>query len=453
MPLSTRNYFMLITSISLEQYIRHNNVRLFIFIIVNCSITNSPHWNFAYVKEEFMKKFTSFMVLSGLMCSIFLLSACKDEAPVQQAPPPPLVTVFEIKAADHPYNTNYQGVTQGSKAVDVRARVDAIITERLYVEGQYVDEGQILFQLERDQYEARVAEANAQYENAKREWNRVRPLYAQNALSQKDRDNAQAAYETAKANLRTAQINLDYCQVTAPVAGYTSKEEVTPGNLVNNGTLLTYVNQTNPLYVNFSVASTEYMRGLQLAAQGRMDIPKDNAYKAKIRLVDGTMFMQEGEVTFVGTQVDQTMGVIQMRATFDNSKGIILPGQYVRIFLEGAVLKNAILIPQKAVLITQKGPLVMVINKDNIVEMRPIQINMPVEQMYLLDGGLKDGERIVLEGLVKARAGQPVTIADPNAQKSTQGAGAAPKTQETKVANDNKESVSQESKQESAPAK
>ncbi len=369
-----------------------------------------------------MKNFIRLSVLGLIFCNTLLMFGCKEEQ-VQKAPPPPLVSAFEIKTADYPFNTNYQGVTQGSKAVDVLARVQAIIKERLYTEGQYVEEGQMLFQLERDQYEARVAEANAQYENALREWNRIRPLYAKNAVSQKDRDNAQAAYETAKANLRTAQINLDYCQVVAPVSGYTSKEQVTVGNLVNNGTLLTFVNQTNPFYVNFSIASTEYMRMLQLAVQGRMEIPKDNAYKAKIRLVDNTMYMEEGQVTFVGTQVDQTMGVIQMRATFDNSNNIILPGQYVRIFLEGAMLKNAILIPQKAVLITQQGPLVMVINKDNIIEMRPIKITMPVEQMYLLEDGLKDGERIVLDGLVKSRPGQPVTVQDPNtAQGAGQGA-------------------------------
>ncbi len=386
-----------------------------------------------------MKKFINFFSIGIIVFGTLFLTACKEDQAAPAAPPPPLVSVYEVKVQDFPYNINYQGVTQGSKAVDVRARVEAIIVDRLYTEGQYVEEGQILFQLERDQYEARVAEANAQFENASREWNRIRPLYAQNAVSQKDRDNALAAFETAKANLRTAQINLDYCQVTAPVAGFTSKEEVTAGNLVNNGTLLTYVNQTNPLYVNFSIASTEYMRAQQLAVQGRMSIPKNNAFTAKIRLVDGTMYMKEGKVTFVGTQVDQTMGVIQMRATFDNSNGIILPGQYVRIFLEGAVLKNATLIPQKCVLITQKGALVMVVNKDNIIEMRPIKINMPVEQMYLLDDGLKDGDRIVLEGLVKARPGQPVTVADPNAKPAPQGAGKAPEQAQNATQTDSTE--------------
>ncbi len=367
-----------------------------------------------------MKTLVNFFMVSVVSCGVLLLAACGDDK-AQQAPPPPMVSAYEIKVADHPYNTNYQGVTQGNRAVDVRARVQAIIEKRLYTEGQYVEQGQLLFQLERDQYEARVQEANAQYENAKREWNRIRPLYAKNAVSQKDRDNAQAGYETAKANLRTAQINLDYCQVVSPVSGYTSKEEVTVGNLVNNGTLLTYVNQTDPFYVNFSIASTEYMRMQQLAVQGRMEIPKNNAYSANIRLVDGAMYMEEGEVTFVGTQVNQTMGVIQMRATFKNSNNIILPGQYVRIFLEGAVLKNAILIPQKSVLITQQGSVVMVIGKDNIIEMRPVKITMPVDQSYLLEDGLKEGERIVLDGLVKARPGSPVTIEDKDAKKAEQG--------------------------------
>ncbi len=368
-----------------------------------------------------MKNLGNFFIMSVIICGSLLLGACSDDG-ADQGPPPPMVSAFDVKAQDHPYNTDYQGVTQGSMAVDVRARVSAIIEKRLYSEGQYVEEGQLLFQLERDQYEARYQEANAQFENAKREWNRIRPLYEKNAVSQKDRDNAQAAYETAKANLRTAQINLDYCQVTSPVSGYTSKEEVTVGNLVNSGTLLTYVNKTNPFYVNFSVASTEYMSMLQLATQGRLSIPENNAYTAKIRLVDGTEYMHSGKLTFVGTQVNQSMGVVQMRATFDNTNNIVLPGQYVRIFLEGAVLKNAILIPQKCVIITQQGPLVMVINKDNIIEMRPIKITMPVDQLYLLEGGLKDGERIVLDGLVKSRPGQPVSIQDKSAAGGPQGA-------------------------------
>lgn len=231
----------------------------------------------------------------------------------------------------------------------------------------FVKQGQLLFQLERDQYEAKVQQAQAQFNNAEREWKRIRPLYEKNAVSQKERDNARAAYESAKAELRQARINLDYCQVTAPVSGYSSKENFTPGNLVGNNSLLTYVNQTDPMYIDFSIAAPERMRRQQLAAAGRLRFPDDGHYKAQLRLLDGSMYKGEGEVTFIDSQVQPSTGVIKARAVFANADGHIMPGQYVRLFMEGDVLTNAVLIPQKCVLLTQKGALVMALDKDNKV--------------------------------------------------------------------------------------
>ena len=365
-----------------------------------------------------MKTATRLTLLAFVCCGVFL-TACSQEKKVQQAPPPPLVTVFNVQAKDQPYPAEYQGITQGSKAVEVRARVEALIQKRMYTEGDYVKEGQILFQLERDQYEARLQDAAAQLDRSKREWDRIRPLYEKNAVSQKDRDNARAAFETAQANLRTAQINLGYCQVTSPVAGYTGKEQVTPGNLVSNNSLLTTVNQTDPLYVNFSIAGPDYMRRQQLAADGRLDIPE--TYTAHIRLVDGALYKTPGQVTFIDTQVDKTTGVIKARAQFENKDDFVLPGQYVRVFLEGATLKNAVLIPQKCVLMTQMGTLVMVVGEGNVVQPRPVKLNVAIGENYLVDEGLKGGERIVLEGLVKSRPGAPVRIED-KAPQGAQGA-------------------------------
>ncbi len=380
-----------------------------------------------------MKKHMVLHLFCVSLLAMTLLTGCKEEQEQAKKMPPPLVTTFTIKAEDHDYKMNFQGITQGSKAVEIRARVQAIIEKRLYTEGDYVQEGQVLFQLEKDQYEARLNEATAQLKQAEREWNRVRPLYAKNAVSQKERDAALAAYESAKANERIAQINLDYCEVTSPVSGFTGQEQVTPGNLANNGTLLTHVNQTDPLYVYFAFAGTEYMRHAQWAKEGRLTIPQNNAYKANIRLVDGSMYPLDGVVTFVDTKVNPSTGAVQSRAEFTNKDGIILPGQYVRIFLEGAVLKDAILIPQKAVLTTQKGTLVMIVNEQNIVEMRPIKIGTSIGQMYLIDEGLKAGEKIVLDGLVKARPGQPVTLGPPpaadGAQKGPQGAKDTPQAE------------------------
>lgn len=360
-----------------------------------------------------------------LILALALMGCLSDKEQQQQgAAPPPLVVVHTIVARDTPYPAEYQAITQGSRAVEVRARVQAVIEKRLYTEGDYVKEGQQLFQLERDTYEAAQEQAQAQYNRAQREWNRVRPLYEKNAVSQKERDSARAAYESAKASLRSAEINLGYCQVVSPVSGYTGKEALTAGNLVSNGSLLTSVNQTDPLYVNFSIPGTDRMQRLHMASKGLLVMPADGKYKATIRLVDGSMYDKEGLVTFVDTQISPTMGVVKARAEFSNPGDAVLPGQYVRLRMEGDVLKDAILIPQRCVLITQQGPMVMVVGQDNVVQIRPITIGVTLGTMYSVTKGLKDGERVILEGLVKARPGQPVRVDDGKGQQG-QPAGAA----------------------------
>ena len=216
------------------------------------------------------------------------------------------VSAVEVTVGDAPWPSQFQAQATGSRAVEVRARVQGIIEKRLYDEGDFVKAGQQMFQLERDTYEAQVQQAQAAFMNAEREWKRIRPLYEKNAVSQKDRDTALATYDSTKAALRQAKINLDYCQVVAPVSGYSSKENYTPGNLVSNNSLLTYVNQTDPMYIDFSIAAPDRMLRQQLAATGILEFPKGNRYKAKLRLLDGTMYDTDGEVTFIDSQVQPT---------------------------------------------------------------------------------------------------------------------------------------------------
>ena len=359
-------------------------------------------------------------VFFGLVLLFSLaLAACDDAKKAGQMPLVP-VAVYEVKVADAPWPAEYQAQASGSRAVEVRSRVEAIIEKRLYEEGDFVKEGQLLFQLERDQYEARMEQAQAQFINAEREWQRVRPLYQKNAVSQKERDAARAAYETAKAELRQAQINLDYCQVTAPVSGYSSKENYTPGNLVSNNSLLTYVNQTDPMYIDFSIAAPERMLRQQLAAAGKLEFPPNEHYTAKLRLLDGRMYKGEGQVTFIDSQVQPTTGVIQARAVFTNADQSIMPGQYVRIYMSGDVLKNAILVPQKCVSITQKGASVMALDKDDVVSIRPVTIGVTVGDQYLIDSGLEPGDRIISEGQVKARPGAKVRVVPPEEELQAQ---------------------------------
>lgn len=345
-----------------------------------------------------------FLGLCLMVCS------CKEEVPKQQAAMPIPVAVYNIKEENYPWDAEFQAQASGSKSVEVRARVEAIIEKRLYKEGDFVREGQQLFQLERDVYEARMEQAQAQYTNAEREWRRVRPLYEKNAVSQKERDAALAAYETARAELKTAQINLDYCQVVSPVNGYSSKEIYTPGNLVSNNSLLTYVNQTEPMYIDFSIAAPERMLRENLAAQGKLEMPARNIYRAHLKLLDGTECPETGHVTFIDSKVQPTTGVIQARATFANENGVIMPGQYVRLTMSGDILKNAILIPQKCVIQTQQGSSVMTVDENDIVGVTPVTIIATVDGRYLIGNGLKAGQRVISEGIVKARAGSKVSI-------------------------------------------
>lgn len=359
-----------------------------------------------------------FSVALALLVLVQLAACQGEEEQARQGGKGPLVSVFHVEAKDRPWPAQYQAQASGSRSVEVRARVQGIIEKRLYDEGAFVKEGQLLFQIERDQYEAQVQQAQAQYDSAAREWQRIRPLYEKNAVSQKDRDNARAAYDSARAALREAKINLDYCQVVSPVSGYSSKENYTPGNLVSNNSLLTYVEQTDPMYIDFSIAAPERMRRQQLAAEGRLRFPENNIYKARLRLLDGSMSPVEGVINFIDSRVQPTTGVIKARATFDNSTGSIMPGQYVRIFMEGDILVDAVLIPQKSLLITQKGSFVLAVGENNIVKSVPVTVSETIGDMYLVDSGLKGGERIICEGMVKARPGAKVSVmGDGQAQK------------------------------------
>ena len=350
------------------------------------------------------------------------LVACNGDKDGQHGAMRLPVAVFDVVAKDEPWPAEYQAQASGSRAVEVRARVEAIIEKRLYEEGDYVQQGQLLFQLERDRDEALMQQAQAQFTNAEREWRRVRPLYEKNAVSQKERDNALAAYDSAKASLRQAKINLDYCQVTAPVSGYSSKENFTPGNLVGNNSLLTYVNQTDPMYIDFSIAAPEHMLRQGMAAQGRLVTPADGRYKARLRLLDGSMYKGMGEVTFIDSQVQPTTGVIKARAVFDNADRSIMPGQYVRLYMDGDILKDAVLVPQKCVLLTQKGSLVMGVDKDDKVYPIPVVVGVSVGNRYLVLEGLKGGERIISEGMIKARPGSQVSIMPSGGQQPQEGA-------------------------------
>ncbi len=370
-----------------------------------------------------MRNAITFIFLFALALS---LSACKDKDGGAHAggQPLPYVKVADIVARDVPWSAEYLATAAGSRAVDVRARVQGIIQKRLYKEGDYIKAGEMMFQIERDQYEAAYEEAQAAFMNAEREWNRIRPLYRANAVSQKDRDQALSSYESTRAALRQAQINLDYCQVVAPVSGYTSKEQVTVGNLVANNSLLTIVNQTDPMFIDFSISAQERMFRQQLAREGRLRFPENNIYEARIRLLDGSMYARAGVIDFIDSQVQVTTGVIRARASFENADNTIMPGQYVRVYMNGDVLVNAVLVPQTGVQITDTGTFVMVVDAENKVHRTEVKLSTAIGKDYLVESGLKGGERIIVDGILKVGDGAVVRYDDPSGNAAEQPADA-----------------------------
>ena len=358
-----------------------------------------------------------------------LLSACNggEQAQTQDVPE---VTALVLEAQTVPYPMEYVGQTAGSREVQVRARVNGILQQKNYVEGSIVKENDLLFTIEPDTYQAAyddakaaLAQAQASYNQNKLNNARILQLYSEAVVSTMERDNSVASYEEslaavnmAKARLEQAKINLGYTEVRAPITGITSKEAVTEGNLVNpteSTGLLTTIVQLDPLYVNFSIPGNEYLQFQEFQAQGRLKVPGEEGYAVEISLSNGQKYTTQGDLTFMDRQVDAPTGAIRARATLANPKAEILPGQFARVHVSGAFLINSILVPQRAVLKTQQGSMVYVIDDNNVANPRPIQIAMGLGDNYLIGNGLKAGERIMVEGILKARPNEHVKIVEP----------------------------------------
>lgn len=353
------------------------------------------------------------------------LAACGQSAEQKQTPPPPEVTSLVVKKADVPRVFEYVGQVSGFRDVEVRARVGGIVMKRLYEEGRHVKQGDPLFLIDQepmrasfDQAKAALAVEEARLQRARQEFARIRPLVTEKAVSQKDYDDAVASLESAQASaavararLREAQINMNYTKVTAPISGMTSKEVVSEGSLVGAGQngLLTIISQVDPVYVNFSMADNDALLMRRMIQNGQLIMPRGDALDVELRLADGTFFKNIGRMSFTDNLINPTTGTLRARAQFDNPDGELLPGQFVRVFMKGAVQKNTLLVPQRAVMSTAHGTMVMTINKQNIVEPRPVKIGQEIGRDFVIEEGLKGGETIIVDGIMKARPGSPVT--------------------------------------------
>lgn len=387
-----------------------------------------------------------------------LLGNSSADAEAQKAaatPPPPSVEAMIVYATDVPWVGDYVAQTAGSREVQVRAQISGIVEERAYTEGSIVKKGDLLFQIEDDafvaaknQAEGDLAQAKVTFVRAEIEHARILKLFKQGAVSTSDRDDAVAAFGTAAAALKAAEarldaanVNLGYTKVNAPVAGVSSKESRSEGSLVTVGSdnLLTSITQVDPIYVNFGVPFGEDTKQRNYLASGRV-VMAPEGLSVELVMADGSSYADKATITFRDSIVDQNSATIKTRAEVANPNVSLLPGQYVRAYVHGYSFKDAIIIPQRCVLETQKGPMVYTIDAQNIANFVPITIVENLGNNYLVDG-LPSGSKIITEGIIKARPGQPVTVSkldDKGAPSSASNTASPASTDAVKAAEDAK---------------
>ncbi|WP_339023724.1 efflux RND transporter periplasmic adaptor subunit [Aeromonas salmonicida] len=357
---------------------------------------------------------------------ISVLAGCGDKpASSAQVRPPVPVVVAEAKLTDVPLTTEMVGETAGYREIEVRSRVNGILLERTYVEGQPVTAGQELFLIDPapykvalEQAKGALAQEQARFNKARADRDRIIPLFKRQVVSRKDYDDTIANYEAAiasrqaaQAKVKEAELNLSYTQVTAPIDGMASKSSQSEGSLIStnaNSSLLTTITQYNPLYVNFSYSEQDRLNFETSVRKGVIEAKDTTNWRTHIRLADGSVYPQAGKLNFSDNRVDPQTGTIRARAIFDNKEGVLLPGQFVRLTIDLGIRKNAIVVPARAIVQSQADRMVMVVDGDDKVVPRPVRLGPAIAEGVLIDSGLDAGERYIVEGLMKARPGSIV---------------------------------------------
>lgn len=360
---------------------------------------------------------TALLAAAGAVC----LCACHSKSAAGQSAPLP-VSAIKVLKTDLPWNIEYPAQVVGSLQVQVRAQVGGILQARLFDEGAYVQQGTQLFQIDPAEYEValqraqgNLAQAKADEGRTRRDYERMKTLRADNAVSQKDYDDALSAYEAAQAAVKVAQagvsdakINLQYTKVLAPISGITGKEAQSVGSLVSpsGNALLTTMVQIQPLWVNFSMPSSQFYKLAEGYLDGTIEVDAKEGKDLYVEAItsDGRIYPEKGSIIFFDSSEDSKTSSLAMRAEFPNpgKQRMLMPGQFVRVRLIGATYKDAVLIPSSAVLSTPAGNLVYIITQDNTLKSQLVKVQLQ-DDMYIVTEGLQGGELIVSEGLIKIR--------------------------------------------------
>jgi membrane fusion protein (multidrug efflux system) len=359
-----------------------------------------------------------------------LAAGCSKEAPPPQRPVPQ-VTVVTVQPQNIPYTPSFVAQTESSRQVNIVARVSGYLDRIAYQEGEVVKEGQLLFQLDPKPFQAQLDSARgelqaqqARFTTADANLKRVKPLAAQNALSQSDLDKAQGEFDSAKAAVYSAQakvteaeLNLGYTTIRSPVTGLASRSLQRQGAFINaqsDSANLTYVAAIDPIWVNFSVSQNQAAKWRDGIAKKLVLEPKNRDYEIEIVLSDGALYPYRGKINFSDPSFSQDTGSFLVRAVLPNPKKDLRPGMFVTAYLQGALRPDAIVVPQLAVQQGSNGHLAYVVSPAGNAEVRPVIVGDYYGQKdIVILGGLQAGDRVVVDGVLKVVPGQPVKVVEP----------------------------------------
>lgn len=352
----------------------------------------------------------------------------------KMAPEEPVVCVEPVKQENVEIFGDYVGRIRAQLFVEVRARVEGYLEQMRFEEGSYVEKNQVLFVINQEQYKAKADKAEAQLkkdeataQKAKRDLDRIRPLYEQNAASQLDLDNATAAYETAlasvgmsKADLDQAKLELGYTIVRSPISGYINEKLVDPGTLVGNSgkSLLTTIVKSDTVLVDFSMTALDYLKSKERnVTVGQKDSSRKWEQTVTVTLPDNAEYNHKGIVDFASPQVNPKTGTFQVRAELPNPDHVLLPGQFTSVKVLLDVRENATVVPKKSLIIEKGGAYVFVMRRDSTVERRFIELGPEFKNEVVVERGLVPDEMIVTEGYHKLTHGIKVKVAPENNSK------------------------------------
>ena len=379
----------------------------------------------------------------SLLIAVVLLSACRQENPKTIAPGPMEVDILTIKQQLVNLTVELPGRTAAYRIAEVRPQVGGIIKKRLFTEGSEVKAGQLLYQIDPDTYQARfdsakaaLAKADALEHSTRLKSERYRTLVQTKAVSDQDQVEMEANWKqavadvaAAKAAVDSARINLDYTKLTAPISGRIGRSTVTEGALVTaeQATALATIQQLDPLYVDLNQSSTEMLNlKKELSSEQTQHLEKSQS-RVKVLFEDGAEYSQPGTLEFSDVTVNQTTGTVILRAIVANPDQRLLPGMFVRARIDKGQRPNAILVPAVSISRNSKGqPMVMLVNKESVVEARIVQTGQNIGDQVLVTEGLSEGEQVIVAGLQKIKPGVSVKAAAGVVSNAIQSPASAP---------------------------